>query len=240
MRLDAKSAILFDRRDVITAGHAIDVFCNLTIIACGLIIAWEGTISKQKTTWTCVRSYRYINRLTCVYYSRHFFLTLFFLMMGCWYGVSLVFWPFYEPLRAQVKEHGFRWFYSNGTGFLDLPKPLALLNMFRSGKVPAKVVIDIVYPLLLGVGAILSGFFGYHVKYSIMARTTLEHRVILEQSFVSLYHSGSVGATPTNPFDQGWRKNLEQVLGRNFALSFLPLVVEPPPPFVLNGKAKQS
>jgi len=163
-------------------------------------------------------------------------------MMGCWYGVGLLFYPFYEPLRAQIKEHGWKWMYSNGTGFLDLPPLMKIINLILSGTLPNKMIVDMVYPLLLGIGAVISGFLGFHVKYVTKAITSLEHRVILERTKATLFDralSNGQGRTEhtdmprfTNPFDQGWYRNLRQVLGANLLLIFLPIPIQPPPPCV--------
>lgn len=160
-------------------------------------------------------------------------------MLGCWYGVAILFWPFYEPLRAQVKEHGLKWMYSEGTGFLDLPSLSKLLLMIRHRQLPTKVVIDLVYPLLLGVGAIMSCFLGMHIKYILRARTTLEHRILVQQQLVDLFHnstsrsvSSTLPSTRLNPFDQGWYRNLRQILGNNLWLIFLPIPVQPAPPYL--------
>jgi hypothetical protein len=165
---------------------------------------------------------------------------LFFLFLGCSYGVSVLFFPFYEPLRAQVKEHGLRWLYSNGTGLLDLPPPTALLRMLVSREpIPAKIVIDIVYPLLLGVGAVMAAFLGSHLKLITKAYTSLEYRVVLQQSCIDFFHhqqtSSGAGAAKKskrrNPFDQGWRGNIRQVLGHPLWWIFLPIRVTAPPPY---------
>ena len=144
----------------------------------------------------------------------------------------MLFLPFYEPLKLQIKEHGWGWLYSNGTGLLDLPPLLELFRMALSGSLPTKAVVDMVYPLLFGVGAIMSAFFGYHVKYVLLARTTLEHRVLLERSMVRLFHTGAIGPAPINQFDQGWYKNLRQVLGPNFWLALLPVGIRIPEPYI--------
>jgi hypothetical protein len=160
-------------------------------------------------------------------------------MITCWYGAMMLFIPFYDPLKAQIDEHGWRWLYSNGTGFLNLPPMIELVRMVVTGTLPSKAAIDLLYPLLFGVGAIMSGFFGYHLKYVLLARTTLEHRVVLERSMIALFHTGSSGPALINPFDQGWRKNLAQVLGPNPLLVFLPVFILIPPPYIpSNSKSK--
>jgi hypothetical protein len=130
--------------------------------------------------------------------------------------------------------------YSNGTGFLDLPPIVELGRMILTGTLPSSSVISILYPLLLGVGAIMSGFFGYHVKYVLKARTTLEHRVLLEQSVLSLFHSGSAEPMSVNPFHQGWHKNLLQILGPNLFLVFLPVRVRIPAPYLSKLQEKDK
>jgi hypothetical protein len=153
-------------------------------------------------------------------------------MVTCWYGAAMLFHPFYEPLIAKVKEHGWRWLYSNGTGVLNLPPLLELIRMAATGTLPAPVVIDLIYPLLFGVGTIISAFFGYHVKYVLLARTTLEHRVILERSMIHLFHNGSLGPKPINPFDQGWYANLTQILGSNLWFVLFPVAIRIPGPYI--------
>lgn len=186
---------------------------------------------------------------------RSFFLMLFFLMLGCWYGVALLFYPFYEPLRAQVEELGWRFMYANGTGFLDLPPLSKIAQLVWSGQgLEVKMVVDIVYPLLLGVGLVLSVFFGMHVKYVLKANTSLEHRIVLEQAIASITTLASLAVLVQpitrasssrkkqlpNPFDQGWYKNLLQTLGPNLLLILLPLSVRIPPPYVPHNGASDT
>lgn len=111
----------------------------------------------------------------CIGYNnyRHFVLMLFFFMIGCWYGVALLFHAFYEPFREQIRKHGLKWMYTNGTGVLDLPMPGTILMHLVRGDMPSKMVIDMVYPLLLGIGAVLSWFLGFHVKYILKGKCHL-------------------------------------------------------------------
>jgi hypothetical protein len=178
----------------------------------------------------------------CVGYNnyRSFLLTIFFLMAGCWYGVGLLFWPFYEPLRAQVNEHGWHFLYSNGTGFLDLPTPMKLVQMMVSADgIPVKIVIDLVYPFLFGVGAVLFVFLCMHIKYILNARTSLEHRIVLNKTYGMLVQPGAsprdANKPPPNPFDQGWYRNMLQILGPNPLWILLPVAVPCPPPYVPKG-----
>ena len=172
----------------------------------------------------------------CIGYNnyRHFVLMLFFLMLGCWYGVALLFHVFYEPFRQQIREQGFKWMYSNGTGLLDLPMPNIILLYLLRGNMPAKMVIDMVYPLLLGIGAVMSGFLGFHVKYILLGRTTLEHSICLDEQLHQVKSKTPTGtplSNAINPFNQGYRKNLQQVLGTSVVALFLPIIVRPPVPY---------
>ena len=172
----------------------------------------------------------------CIGYNnyRHFVLMLLFFMLGCWYGVALLFQVFYEPFRQQIWENGWKWLYSNGTGLLDLPMPHVLVMHIVRRDMPTKMVIDMVYPLLLGIGAILSGFLGFHVKYILLARTTLEHSIFLEEEIHFLRQNANSNGKPslTNPFDQGYLGNLKQVLGPSIMALFFPITVEPLPPYL--------
>jgi hypothetical protein len=49
----------------------------------------------------------------CIGYNnyRQFLLVLFYLSLGCFYGVAVLSKTFYEPLKRQVEEHGFRILY---------------------------------------------------------------------------------------------------------------------------------
>lgn len=49
----------------------------------------------------------------CVGYNnyRQFLLALLYLTLGCCYGTAVLARPFYEPLKRQVEEHGFRFLY---------------------------------------------------------------------------------------------------------------------------------
>lgn len=188
----------------------------------------------------------------CIGYAnyRHFVLMLVFLVGACWYGVALFCVPFYEPFRAQIREKGLHWLYGQGTGLLDLPMPARILQHVIEGDVPVKLVLDVVYPLLLGLGAILTTFLGFHAKYILTGRTTLEHAIVLEQQMSPLRAWWSrrsarpsrpvaTPAVPVNPFDQGYRRNLRQVLGPSWLACLLPMRVTPPPPYLPDADKSQ-
>lgn len=176
----------------------------------------------------------------CIGYNnyRPFFLTLVFIVLGCWYGVIILSVPFYELIRVQIQQQGWHWMYSNGTGILNLPSPKILLRLIFTGQASVNIIVAVVFPFLLLVGMVMTGFLGYHIKYILKGRSSLEHRVIILDQLRELV-STSVSSSrrpdlqvPINPFDQGYCRNLLQVLGPHPFLIFLPLPISPPPPFV--------
>ena len=218
----------------------------------------------------------------CIGYNnyRHFVGLLLCCVLGCWYGVALLCGVFYEPYLVQVRAVGGWWWpwlwrtTEHGTGVvpLDLPLPHRILQAFlltngRLPVLPPQLVVNLVYPILLGVGACLSGFLGFHVKYLMRARTTLEHALLLEQQIIlfqetTLWRRWRTGTTTTttvdatsdaarrttrinsnNPFDQGsaWR-NVRQILGPWGPLALLVPIFrwEPLPPYVPQQHAKSE
>jgi hypothetical protein len=175
----------------------------------------------------------------CVGYNnyRAFILTLFFLTIGCWYGVSIMFFPFYEPLKKQVAEHGYRFLYDNKTGFLDIPPPWILMYQMFSSRLDPEVVIKLVFPLLAIVGLLQTVFLGYHVHYVLLARTTLEYKIMLGRQYQHLVERKEQYKAPPNPFDNGWYANLRLALGPGI-LIFLPIPVEPN--LAIEGKIKKT
>lgn len=131
--------------------------------------------------------------------------------------------------------------------YQDVPKtPWALVVMARSEQgVPPEIIAKIVYPTLLGIGLVMTLFLGSHIQYMVRARTSLEHRIYVETLCKSLWQRRPLLGTSTNqeaevqvtnPFDQGWRKNVKQMLGENLFVGLLPVHVEPPPPFFVSSK----
>ena len=103
-----------------------------------------------------------------------------------------------------------------------------------------------IFPLLAGVGAVLTVFLAFHIKYLMSAQTTLENKIVLTKlrsgAMDALRRRTNPGDTivrPTNPFDQGWKQNVLQVLGPNLLGLLLPIRLDsPPPPFVPPPKSK--
>ena len=116
---------------------------------------------------------------------------------------------------------------------------------------PVRAVIDIVFPLVFGVGAILAFFLGTHVKYILKARTTLEDRIRLEAQYKSLISGakqagGSLSRTtkeketPINLYDRGYYQNWTSIMGSNWIYLLLPLPLSPPPPYTPEVSKKKQ
>eukprot|EP00566_Odontella_aurita_P036993 CAMPEP_0113591088 /NCGR_PEP_ID=MMETSP0015_2-20120614/37054_1 /TAXON_ID=2838 /ORGANISM="Odontella" /LENGTH=155 /DNA_ID=CAMNT_0000497389 /DNA_START=838 /DNA_END=1305 /DNA_ORIENTATION=+ /assembly_acc=CAM_ASM_000160 len=149
-------------------------------------------------------------------------------------------------MTKQFKQHGYKILYENKTGLLDLPPPWVLWEQATTTGIDPKVVVRAVFPLLTLMGIILVCFLISHVRYIAAGYTTLEQSVAL-----SMMLAGKTGrlnstshedrdafaklhsdiAAPMNPFNQGFRANLIQILGP-IHLLFLPVPVAPPLPFV--------
>jgi len=193
----------------------------------------------------------------CIGYNNHrsFILSLVFITAGCWYGVVVMYKPFYEPLQEQLREYGGLLNYmkqyaaanneliKDRNSLFAIPTVAEMSDMMLcpDKSIPVQAVVDIVFPLLFGVGGILALFLGMHVKYILAARTTLEHRILLDGQYKSLLSKlvkkkeTATNATtqPTNnPYDQGYYRNWVQAMGSNWLYLLLPLPLTPLPPYV--------
>jgi len=159
---------------------------------------------------------------------RDFVLLLFFLTIGCIYGIAILCRHFFGPLRHQIHVHGWHLMYDQGTGFLNISPLHILLGALVWGELDPESIIKLVFPLLVSVGIIQVVFLSSHVRYILAGRTTLEHKILLDRQMDMLTHHRVEYEVPPNPFDRGWVENLRATLGRNFLLTmFLPLQVVP-------------
>ena len=154
---------------------------------------------------------------------RNFLLLLFFLTIGCWYGVAVLWHHFLEPLREQVNEHGWHIMYDHATGFLNIPPLHILIGKFVSGELESDIIIKLVFPLLVSVGLVQLVFLSFHIRYTMAARTTLEHKILLDKQLEIMIQQGEVSEAPPNPFDSGWLGNIKAVLGANVFTILLPI-----------------
>lgn len=156
---------------------------------------------------------------------RNFVLLLCFLSLGCGYGASIL-WPhFFEPLRQQVHQHGWRIMYDQATGFLNIPPLQILIGKFVAGQLESELIIKLVFPLLASVGVVQVAFLSFHIRYMISAKTTLEHKILLDKKLETLIQQGEEFETPPNPFDNGWWENVKASLGENLFMVFLPVPI---------------
>jgi hypothetical protein len=159
------------------------------------------------------------------------------------YGVGLLLPPFYKTISNQISQHGIKYFYKNKTGFLDLPMPRVLWQQWKTTGIDDDVMLRMVFPLLVLICSIMIGFVSIHVYYVVTARTTLEHTIMLyilkdklKEEQQSNRKSILFMKRPTNPFSQGWKANIHQVLGPNLFLVLLPIPVTAPRPYIPNKK----
>ncbi|KAG7346822.1 DHHC palmitoyltransferase [Nitzschia inconspicua] len=171
---------------------------------------------------------------------RHFFLTVANLTLGCWYGTALLYRPFYEPLKLQLQEHGWKnLFYGNlRTGILNLPPLTTLLLQLGRGQLAQTDLVKLIFPLLAMVGVLQTAFLGYHVLYVCNAYTTLEYKILLEMQYQALLQGDGTWENPVNPFSTGSKwNNLRHTLGPWYLIG-LPVSVEPSFPSLLTVKRK--
>lgn len=205
----------------------------------------------------------------CIGYNnyRSFLALQLHVVLACCYSIGVLVVPFYELVRQEQERqateyaaedndnnnHG--WLikmilaYQRSQIFDDVPtNPWTFYQALQQqsdvdGRVglPWTIAVKIVYPLLLGIGTIMSVFLGFHVQYVIKARTTLEHKVVLETLCTSLWEESFAGSrllsrktepTVLNPFDDGWRNNICNIIGSNPWYLLLPISVETPAPYI--------
>mmetsp|Transcript_23789 Transcript_23789/g.48748 ORF Transcript_23789/g.48748 Transcript_23789/m.48748 type:complete len:542 (+) Transcript_23789:82-1707(+) len=161
----------------------------------------------------------------CIGYNnyRSFVLLIFYLATGCIYGSMLLCVPFFKIMKRHIKING--WSLMGplyATGLLDLPPPWILWSQYKeNGKVDEDVVLRAAFPFMLIVGILLTWFLVSHLKMITSGYTTLEH--MARPDCVDCY-------SVVNPFDQGWKKNLTQILGANIFFVLFPWPIKLPSP----------
>lgn len=147
---------------------------------------------------------------------RSFVLLVFYLLVGCTYGVFMLGLVFYEMMKIRFETYG--WSIRgavHGTGLLDLPLPWVLWREYlQNGYIDQDVVLRAAFPLMAYVGVFMYWFLGYHMKIIIHGLTTLEQTA--RPQFKTI-----------NPFDSGPRNNLIQVFGTSWIRFLLPLPFHP-------------
>ena len=204
----------------------------------------------------------------CIGYNnyRTFLLSIIYLVIGCWFGVILLFRAFYATIETQISQEGFKLFYQHKSGFLDLPMPMEFLRAWRNtGTVEVDVLLKMLVPIMIFAGFVLTTFLYSHLCQVAQGYTTLERMAKLnflrQQALGWLRKPASVTATGrsgddddddgvgnvrvcdmkvVNPFDQGTWKNFVQVLGSNPWIALLPMHMDPPPPFLPQKKRTKS
>ena len=154
---------------------------------------------------------------TCIGYNNyHCFLALLVhIVLACWYSLFVLILPFYELVRQEqeqlktqlheINDAATWWkqmvhYYQESQFFADVPKnPWELWHLIRmtnandnssSGGfllLPWDISIRMAYPFALGIGTVMTIFLGFHIRYVLQARTTLEHKIILDLVTKSLW-----------------------------------------------------
>ena len=163
----------------------------------------------------------------CVGYNnyRAFLLTLFYVNLGCWYGIAMLYRPFLEELNGN--GNGWNVLQNNKVSFLELPPVSTIFSRLLYGTVEKEIIVNLVFPFLFAIGLLQAVFFGYHILYVVSALTTLEYKILLDIQFDQLVKNpSSRRATPPNPFCRGRFQNLKNAFGP-IMLVFVPIQVDP-------------
>jgi len=173
---------------------------------------------------------------------RSFFLTVFYVTLGAWYGFVILAPPFFQHMKSKFQKFGFSILLEHKTGLLDLPPPWVILKQAMTTGIEPDILLRMVVPLLIGACLVMTSFLVYHVRYTCKNLTTLEHSVILGMMKKELDEKGSQAFSetyqkPINPFDHGWRRNIVQAVGPSFLAFALPIPVQSRTPMVPKRKA---
>lgn len=147
----------------------------------------------------------------CVGYFnyRYFVLFMAYLWTACLYGTLLLARPFLGMVY--------------GTGGGSRPRMPVIIGPLAS----ARSAIIFTFVLSLSVGLALSGLLGWHLFLISTGQTTIEFYINKARRERARLRGGSY----TNPYDMGFRKNWQQVLGTELSLwrAVLPSSRLPPP-----------
>lgn len=155
-------------------------------------------------------------------------LTLFFLNLGCWYGIFMLYRPFLEVMNKSSDDYSWHFFHENISSIFELPSISTIFPCILSGSMDKETMNKVVFPFLLAIGLLQAVFFGYHILYVISALTTLEYKILLDMQFNHLAEHTSSFITRENPFSRGCLQNLQNALGPIY-LVFVPIQVDPKP-----------
>jgi len=164
----------------------------------------------------------------CVGYNNHraFLLMLFYLSLGCCYGLFMLYRPYLELMNPSPESVGWQRLHDNITALIRLSSTKSFFSQLIDGTLENDSVLIIVFPFLTAIGLIQTIFLGYHLMYVVSAFTTLEHKVILDMQYEQILKDSSRCNFPQNPFSRGGLVNLKTVLGP-IPLVFLPIRVDP-------------
>jgi len=138
----------------------------------------------------------------CIGYNnyRTFLLSLIYLVIGCWFGVILLFRAFYATIETQISQEGLKLFYQHKSGFLDLPMPMEFFRTWgNTGTVEVHVLLKMVVPIMMFAGTFLTTFLYSHLCHVAQGYTTLERMAELnflrQQALGQLRNPASVSVS---------------------------------------------
>lgn len=168
----------------------------------------------------------------CIGYNnyRHFFFMVGYLALGCVYGSILLSILVQEPLRDHLRET--EWWHLIKSFLWRIITCKLVRQMFWNWPLPPEDYVIFVFPILIGAGTILCYFCATHLFLVSRATTTLENTQMKRKRKTS-------EATIVNVFDQGWVKNIRQILGQSPLCWFLPVPCEPLPPYLPSADKKK-
>lgn len=142
------------------------------------------------------------------------------------YGVFMAYRPFVNSSSLNYKKQALEF---RKTGVWKHIYPFTPINTERTA-------ITLAFMLCLAVGIAVACLGGFHLYLTLTGQTTIE----FHGNFVSKQKAKRLGQKYRNPYDLGWRRNLQQVYGfqRPFWLAFLiPSTREPDfLPLPMNGE----
>ncbi len=161
----------------------------------------------------------------CIGYNnyRTFLVLLFHLVVGCCYGISILFNPYYQLILNHMEQinqvNDWKEILTNRQqlSFLPIPTPIVIFNELRiRGTVEPEMIIQLIFPFLLCVGILLTMFFTSHCKYVIKSLTTLEYMATLKfKKEQTLLGNGLCDIKIVNPFHRGCWENIRNTMNSN-------------------------
>jgi len=161
----------------------------------------------------------YVNNCIGFANYRSFFLAVFFLVFGCWYGVFLLFPPFLDAIYEDIYFTDFRYGWNRFFAIVLMRESITLSTNPES-------FLKVLFIFLLAMALLLTYFLFDILRMIFQGITTLERYLLLKSNEAQSKKDTTKEVVIKNPFDQGWLGNLRQVLGPNLFMIFLPVGIK--------------